>query len=89
VSSKPAGFRTEGEGEIEAVDTPALIASRIRDAIGIGRICGLVGRGCADRVARVARLVKAGGIDPYTGLRLAREVEALALCFAPLPEPAP
>lgn len=74
---------------MEAVDTPALIASRIRGAFEVGRICDLVGRGCADRATRVARLVEAGGIDPYTGLRLAREVEALALCFAPLPEPAP
>jgi hypothetical protein len=74
---------------MESSDIPTLIASRIRDAVEIGRICDLVGRGCADRVARVARLVEAGGLDPHTGLRLASEAEALALCFAPLPEPAP
>ena len=74
---------------METLDNPTLIAARIWAAFEVGRICDLVGRGCADRATRVASLVEAGGIDPYTGLRLAREVEALALCFAPLPEPAP
>lgn len=75
---------------MESSDTLDVIASRIRAAWESGRVCSLVGRGCRARVVRLGRLVEAGRLDPALGLRLAREVEALAFCFAPLPpEPTP
>jgi len=74
---------------MESIDTVDIIASRIRAAWEAGRICPLVGRGCRARVSRVGRLVEAGRLDPALGLRLAREVEALAFCFAPLPPEPP
>ncbi|MBK3398060.1 hypothetical protein [Methylobacterium ajmalii] len=66
-------------------DTLDAIAARIQAAWEAGRICALVGRGCRARVVRVARLAAAGRLSPAEALQLAREAEALALCFLPLP----
>jgi len=62
-----------------------IIASRIQTAWEARRICSLVGRGCRARVVRLGRLASAGRIEPTLALQLAREVEALAFCFLPLP----
>lgn len=70
---------------METTDSLALIAARIQAACDIHRICGLIGRGCHERVLRVERLVEAGRVDPVTGLRLARETEAVAFLLPPLP----
>lgn len=70
---------------METTDTLTLIAARIQAACDARRVCGLIGRGCHERVLRLDRLVAAGRVDPASGLRLGRETEALAFCFAPLP----
>jgi hypothetical protein len=62
-----------------------LIAERIQAAWEAGRVCSLVGRGCRARVVRLGRLAAAGRIEPALALQLAREAEALAFCFLPLP----
>lgn len=63
----------------------AALAASIQRAWEAGRICSLVGRGCRARVVRIGRLVAAGRLDADRALRLAREAEAAAYCFAPLP----
>lgn len=62
-----------------------IIAERIQAAWEAGRICSLVGRGCRARVVRLGRLAAAGRLDHSLALQLAREAEALAFCFLPLP----
>ncbi len=62
-----------------------LIAERIQAAWEAGKVCSLVGRGCRARVVRLGRLAAAGRIEPAMALQLAREVEAIAFCFLPLP----
>ncbi len=66
----------------------AAIAAGLAHAFETGRVCPLVGRGARARVLRIAELVEGGSMPPLTGLQLAREAEALALCFSPLPEEA-
>jgi hypothetical protein len=66
-----------------------VIASRIQTAWEAGKVCSLVGRGCRARVVRLGRLAEAGRIEPGLALQLAREAEALAFCFLPLPAEAP
>lgn len=63
----------------------ASLAAAIQRAWETGRICSLVGRGCRARVVRIGKLVVAGRLDPDRALRLAREAEAAAFCFSPLP----
>lgn len=70
---------------MENTDSLPLIAARIQAACDARRICGLIGRGCHERVRCLGRLVEAGRIDPDTGLRIAREAEAVAFLLAPLP----
>ena len=62
-----------------------LIASRIQTAWEAGKVCSLVGRGCRARVVRLGRLAAAGRIEPTLALQLARDAEAVAFCFLPLP----
>ncbi len=62
-----------------------LIAERIQAAWEAGKICSLVGRGCRARVVRLNRLAAAGRIEPTLALQLARDAEAIAFCFLPLP----
>ncbi len=62
-----------------------VIAERIQSAWEAGKVCSLVGRGCRARVVRLDRLAAAGRLDPALALQLAREVEAIAFCFLPLP----
>ena len=61
------------------------LAHTIQRHVELGRICGLVGEACRQRVLAIARLLAAGRLDPDRALRLAREAEALSVCFAPLP----
>ncbi|SFM41177.1 hypothetical protein [Methylobacterium pseudosasicola] len=70
---------------MENTDSLTLIAARIRGACDTYRICGLIGRGCLERVRLIDRLVEAGRIDPVAGVRLAREAEAVAFMLAPIP----
>jgi len=70
---------------MEHVDSLTLIAARIQAAADTGRVCGLIGRGCHERVRRLDRLVEAGRVEAGTGLRLARETEAVAFLLTPLP----
>ncbi|BCM83722.1 hypothetical protein [Methylobacterium indicum] len=66
-------------------DTLDAIAARIQATWEAGRVCALVGRGCRARVVRIGRLAAAGRLSPVEALQMAREAEALALCFLPLP----
>lgn len=66
-------------------DDLSSIASQIQAAWKSGRVCPLVGRGARARVVRLGRLVSAGLLSSSEALDRAREAEALALCFAPLP----
>jgi hypothetical protein len=68
--------------------TIAAIAATLTRAFDTGHVCPLVGRGAWARILRIAELVEGGTLPPLTGLQLAREAEALALCFSPLPEEA-
>ncbi|MCJ2074438.1 hypothetical protein MKK68_02015 [Methylobacterium sp. E-016] len=70
---------------MENTDTLSLIAARILAACDARRVCGLIGRGCHERVRRLDLLVEAGRIDAATGLRIARETEPVAFLLAPLP----
>lgn len=63
----------------------AALAASIQRAWESGRVCSLVGRGARARVVRISRLLAAGRIDRERAMRLAREAETVAYCFAPLP----
>ena len=63
---------------MENTDSLTLIAARIQAACDTRRVCGLIGRGCHERVRRLDRLVAAGRIDPAAGMRI-------ALMLAPIP----
>lgn len=66
-------------------DSLAVIADQLQSAWERGRICSLVGRGCHARIIRISRLVDAGCLLPDRAMSLARETEAAAFCFSPLP----
>jgi hypothetical protein len=72
------------EAVVSEAELSALAAS-IQRAWESGRICSLIGRGARARVIRISRLLAAGRLDRERALRLARETEAAAYCFAPLP----
>lgn len=70
---------------METTDSLPLIAARIQAACDAHRVCGLIGRGCHERVRRLEQLVAAGRVDPAAGLRLGMETEAVAFLLPPLP----
>ena len=78
-------WRLGTEGATLEIDSLAALADRIQSAWECGRICSLIGRGCRDRVVRIRSLAEAGRLMPERALSLARETEALAFCFPPLP----
>lgn len=61
------------------------IRDRARAAWTSRRVCGLVGIAATLRIERIIALDGAGRIPRSDALRMALEVEALALCFGPLP----
>jgi hypothetical protein len=61
------------------------VRDRIRGAWTTRRVCGLVGIAATLRVERIIALDGAGRLARADALRMALEVEALALCFRPLP----
>ncbi|MEE8629718.1 MULTISPECIES: hypothetical protein [Methylobacterium] len=69
-------------------DTIAAIAATLTRACETGRICPFVGRGARARVVRIGELAASGELPSLTAMQMAREAEALAYCFSPLPEEA-
>ena len=63
----------------------AALAASIERAWQAGRFCGLVGRGIHARIKAIAERLAAGRIDRDRAMRLAREAEAAAYYFAPMP----
>jgi hypothetical protein len=61
------------------------IRGRTRAAWTTRRVCGLIGIAATLRIERLIALDSAGRISRPDALRMAREAEALALCFSPLP----
>ncbi|CAO4164984.1 MULTISPECIES: hypothetical protein [Methylobacteriaceae] len=61
------------------------IRDDVRSAWATRRCCGLVGIAATLRIERVIALDAAGRISRADAVRMAREAEALALCFPPLP----
>ncbi len=66
-------------------DDAASIAAQLQRAWEAGRICPLIGAGARDRVLALSQLAEAGRLPREEALQLAREVEGVAYCFAPLP----
>ena len=60
------------------------IRDRVRSAWTSRRVCGLAGIAATLRVERIIALDGAGRLGRDEALRMARETEALALCFPPL-----
>lgn len=63
------------------------IRDRVRAAWTTRRVCGLVGIAATLRVERIIALDGLGRLDREEALRMAKEAEALALCFPPLAWP--
>lgn len=63
----------------------AAIAVALTRAFETGRVCPLVGRGARARVLAISHLADQGLLSREEALQAAREAEALALCFSPLP----
>ncbi|QRE76915.1 hypothetical protein [Methylobacterium aquaticum] len=63
----------------------AAIAAALTRAWEAGRICPHVGAGARARILALARLADQGLFPREEALQAAREAEALALCFSPLP----
>ncbi|SFU94270.1 MULTISPECIES: hypothetical protein [unclassified Methylobacterium] len=61
------------------------IRDRTRAAWITRRACGLVGIAATLRIERIIALDGAGRLRREDALRMAREAEAVALCFPPLP----
>jgi hypothetical protein len=66
-------------------DDLGAIADQITRAWEAGRICPLVGAGARARIFHLCRLADQGLLSREEALQTAREAEALALCFSPLP----
>lgn len=66
-------------------DDLAAIAAQIQRAWETGRICPHVGAGARARILHLGRLADQGLFPREGALQAAREAEALALCFSPLP----
>ena len=63
------------------------IRERVRLAWSMRRVCGLVGMAAPLRIERLIALDALGRIGRQDAVRMAREAEALALCFPPLAWP--
>lgn len=63
----------------------AAIAAALTRAWEAGRICPLVGAGARARILALGCLADQGLLPREEALQAAREAEALALCFAPVP----
>ena len=68
-------------------DTLPAVRDRIRTYWASRRSCGLVASAMGLRGERLIALVDEGSLDAATGLGLALEAEAVALCVAPLAMP--
>lgn len=66
-------------------DNIGAIAHKLTRAWETGRICPLVGAGARARVLALGHLADQGLFPREEALQAAREAEALALCFSPLP----
>ncbi len=66
-------------------DDLGAIAAQLQHAWESGRICPHVGGGARARILALGRLADERRLTREEALQLAREAEALALCFSPLP----
>ncbi len=66
-------------------DDIGAIADQLTRAWETGRVCPHVGGGARARILALGRLADEGRLTREEALQLAREAEALALCFAPVP----